>query len=306
MNPDLIDGVHDPRDTLGRRTTRSSPCGPRRSSKRLDPGRIVYHHASRQPRLDAHDQFLPELRPDPGDVRLVRALGDARASSRSFICEYGVPFTWDWTMYRGWYKGEREFGSAKVPWEFCLAEWNAQFLGDRAFRISEPEKANLRWEAKQFRAGKLWHRWDYPHQVGLAALRRAVRGLRRCTSPTTGAPSAPGACRRIRRGSTDTSGSCATGVDTRPQGVQGGLGEPAAARVQPGLHRPALRADGPGLRALRLGCHAGGAGAAPQQPAAAGLHRRQARGASRARTTTSSPARRSRSSSSSSTTRARR
>ena len=69
-------------------------------------------------------------------------------------------------MYRGWYKGQREFGSAEVPWEFCLAEWNAQFFGDRAFQISEAEKANLRWEAKQFRAGKLWHRWDYPSEVG--------------------------------------------------------------------------------------------------------------------------------------------
>src|SRR5215472_10170659 len=64
-----------------------------------------------------------------------------------FLCEYGVPFSWDWTMYRGWYMGERSFGSAKVPWEFCLAEWNAQFLGDQAFRISEREKRNLRWEA---------------------------------------------------------------------------------------------------------------------------------------------------------------
>src|SRR5207244_4185242 len=71
-----------------------------------------------------------------------------------------------WTMYRGWYKGQREWGSAKVPWEFCLAEWNAQFFGDRAYQISEAEKANLRWEARQFRAGNLWHRWDYPNPVG--------------------------------------------------------------------------------------------------------------------------------------------
>ncbi len=69
-------------------------------------------------------------------------------------------------MYRGWYKGERSFGSAKVPWEFCQAEWSAQFLGDRAFRIGEREKQNLRWEAGQFRAGKLWHRWEYPTVVG--------------------------------------------------------------------------------------------------------------------------------------------
>src|SRR5262249_16920288 len=83
-----------------------------------------------------------------------------------FPCEYGVPFSWDWTMYRGWYNGQRSFGSARVPWEFCLAEWNAQFLGDRAFRISEPDKKNLPWEAAQFKAGRLWHRWDYPYPPG--------------------------------------------------------------------------------------------------------------------------------------------
>ncbi|MDA0837363.1 MAG: hypothetical protein O3B01_14095 [Planctomycetota bacterium] len=53
-----------------------------------------------------------------------------------------------------------------VPWEFCLAEWNAQFIGDSAYRISEQEKTNLRWEAKEFSSGRLWHRWDYPHPVG--------------------------------------------------------------------------------------------------------------------------------------------
>jgi len=53
-----------------------------------------------------------------------------------------------------------------VPWEYCIAEWNAQFLGDRAYQISKLEVDNLRWEARQVRAGKVWHRWDYPHQVG--------------------------------------------------------------------------------------------------------------------------------------------
>jgi hypothetical protein len=60
--------------------------------------------------------------------------------------------------------GPARTGSASAG--FCLAEWNAQFIGDKAFQISEPEKANLRWEAKQFRAGNLWHRWDYPYDVG--------------------------------------------------------------------------------------------------------------------------------------------
>ena len=83
-----------------------------------------------------------------------------------FTCEYMVPCTWDWTMYRGWYKGVRTLGNAQVPWEFCIAEWSSQFLGDRAYRIGEAEKKNLRWEAEQFRNGRLWHRWDYPYQVG--------------------------------------------------------------------------------------------------------------------------------------------
>jgi hypothetical protein len=83
-----------------------------------------------------------------------------------FTCEFGAPFTWDWAMYRGWYKGKREFGSAVVPWEYCLAEWNSQFIGDRAFQISEQEKKNLRWESKQFQAGRVWHRWDYPSAIG--------------------------------------------------------------------------------------------------------------------------------------------
>jgi len=82
-----------------------------------------------------------------------------------FTCEYSVPFLWDWAMYRGWYKGKREFGNAVAPWEFCVAEWNAQFLGDRAYRIREEEKANLRWEAEQFRKGRAWQRFDYPYNL---------------------------------------------------------------------------------------------------------------------------------------------
>ena len=87
-----------------------------------------------------------------------------------FTCEYAVPFTWDWAMYRGWHRGVREFGSASVPWEYCMAEWNAQFDGDRAFRISEFEKTNLRREARKFQEGGGWHRWDFPHPVGAVEL----------------------------------------------------------------------------------------------------------------------------------------
>ena len=164
MNPDLIDGLQDPRDTWSRNNSRLA-LRAEAIVKRFDPSRVVYHHASGNLGSMHSINFYPNFVP-------VQELSDwfahwaAQGVKPVFTCEYGAPFTWDWTMYRGWYKGQRNFGSAEVPWEFCLAEWNSQFLGDRAFQISRNEAANLRWEARQFRAGKLWHRWDYPHPVG--------------------------------------------------------------------------------------------------------------------------------------------
>ncbi len=164
MNPDMIDGIHDKRDTWALRNVKRA-LRAEAIVERLDPSRIVYHHASGNLGPMHAINFYPNFVP-------IQELSDwfehwaTQGVKPVFLCEYGAPFTWDWTMYRGWYKGKREFGSARVPWEFCLAEWNAQFFGDKAFQISEQEKANLRWEAKQFRAGNVWHRWDYPYQVG--------------------------------------------------------------------------------------------------------------------------------------------
>jgi len=164
MNPDMIDGIQDPRDTWASKNAKLA-LRAEAIVTRLDPSRIVYHHASGNLGSMHAINFYPNFVP-------IQELSDwfehwaAQGIKPVFTCEYGAPFTWDWTMYRGWYKGQREFGSAAVPWEFCLAEWNAQFVGDRAFQISESEKANLRWEAKQFAAGRLWHRWDYPVEVG--------------------------------------------------------------------------------------------------------------------------------------------
>jgi len=164
MNPDMIDGIHDRRSEWAARNVERA----RRAEaiiKGLDVSRIVYHHASGNLGPMHTSNFYANFAP-------VQEMSDwfehwaTEGVKPLFTCEYSVPMPWDWTMYRGWYQGHREFGSAVVPWEFCLAEWNAQFFGDRAYRISEAEKENLRWEAEQFRAGRLWHRWDYPHQVG--------------------------------------------------------------------------------------------------------------------------------------------
>ncbi|MBN2315266.1 MAG: hypothetical protein JXM79_15150 [Sedimentisphaerales bacterium] len=168
MNPDMIDGIHDPRETSWSLRNAKRALSAEAIVKKLDPSRIVYHHASGNLGPMHTSNFYANFAP-------IQEMSDwfehwaTKGIKPLFTCEYSVPFPWDWTMYRGWYKGEREFGSAAVPWEFCLAEWNAQFFGDRAFQISEMEKANLRWEAKQFRSGRLWHRWDYPYAVNSSA-----------------------------------------------------------------------------------------------------------------------------------------
>lgn len=164
MNPDMIDGLQEARDTWARRNVQLAQRA-EGLVRRLDSNRIVYHHASGNLGPLHAINFYPNFVP-------VQEMSDwfehwATAGVKPvFTCEYGAPFTWDWAMYRGWFKGQREFGSAAVPWEFCLAEWNAQFVGDAAFQISAAEKANLRWEARQFDAGKVWHRWDYPFSLG--------------------------------------------------------------------------------------------------------------------------------------------
>ena len=164
MNPDMIDGVQNPRDQWAQRNAERA-LRAETIVRRIDGNRIIYHHSSGNLGSMHTSNFYPNFVP-------IQELSDwfehwaTQGVKPVFLVEYGAPFTWDWTMYRGWFRDQREFGSAQVPWEFCLAEWNAQFLGDQAYRISDPEKANLRWEAKQYRAGRLWHRWDYPFEIG--------------------------------------------------------------------------------------------------------------------------------------------
>jgi hypothetical protein len=165
-NPDMMDGIHDLRENNpwsrnnGARALRAEAI-----VKRFDPGRIVYHHDSGSLGAMYTKNFYLNFVP-------IEELDDwfehwATVGVKPlFLCEYEVPSGWDFAMYRGWYRGAREYGSAEVPWELCLAEWNSQFFGSEAFRISEVAKRCLRWESKQFRSGALWHRWDYPYSIG--------------------------------------------------------------------------------------------------------------------------------------------
>ncbi len=163
MNPDMIDGILAPRDkwsvnNAGRALQAAAII------RRLDPSRIVYHHAGNLGSMDAmnfYGNWIP-----PQEMSDWFEHWATYGVKPVFPCEYSVPLLWDWAMYRGWYKGKRAFGDAVVPWEFCMAEWNAQTLGARAYQITEAERENLRWEAEQFRKGRVWRRWDCPHTFG--------------------------------------------------------------------------------------------------------------------------------------------
>jgi hypothetical protein len=164
MDPDMIDGKPMVRTGWSANNTKLA-LRAEAIVKGMDPARIVYHHSSGNLSSMHTSNFYPNFAP-------IQEMSDwfehfsKEGVKPCFLVEYGAPFTWDWSMYRGWYKGKRSFGSAAVPWEFCFAEWNAQFLGDRAFLLSEQEKANLRWENKKFQSGGVWHRWDYPSEIG--------------------------------------------------------------------------------------------------------------------------------------------
>jgi len=163
MNPDMIDGIYSKRNRWAAGNMEKALRAEAIVSAH-DSSRIVYHHASGNLGSMHTSNFYPNFAP-------IQEMSDwfehwaVSGVKPLFTCEYAAPFSWDWTMYRGWYQGKRAFGSAKVPWEFCLAEWNAQFLGDGAFHVSEMEKANLRWEASKLEEGAVWHRWDYPYRV---------------------------------------------------------------------------------------------------------------------------------------------
>ena len=175
MNPDLIDGIHEPRDPWSQRGADRA----RRAEailRTLDSSRIVYHHSggnlNAMHTVNFYGNFIPPQEMDDWFEHWAAA-----GVKPLFTCEYSVPFLWDWSMYRGWYRGKREFGSAVVPWEFHVAEWDAQFIGQAAYNITDAEKANLRWEAEQFRRGRTWHRWDYPYQLGSPVFEDRLRIL---------------------------------------------------------------------------------------------------------------------------------
>lgn len=163
MNPDMIDGIVEPRSPWELPSV-DHALEAEKIILRLDPSRFVYHHESGNMGAMYTVNFYGNWIP-PQEMCEWFGHWATFGVKPLFTCEYSVPMMWDWSMYRGWYKGKRAWGEAIVPWEFCVAEWDAQTLGARSYQIIEAEKENLRWEAKQFRLGRVWGRNDYPYDL---------------------------------------------------------------------------------------------------------------------------------------------
>ncbi len=163
MNPDMIDGIQDIRD-VGSRNNSKKAMQAEPIIRRLDPSRIVYHHSAANLGEVYTANFYANLAPMQEQADWFEHWA-TKGVKPVFLCEYGVPLTWDWGMYRGWYKGVRTYGSAAVPWDLSTAEWNSAFFGDQGYKLTDLEKEAIRWEAGRFKDGDLWQRFDYPHSA---------------------------------------------------------------------------------------------------------------------------------------------
>jgi len=170
MNPDWIDGIYNPfPDPTGKSDARTDGNARRAQRaeaivRQLDSSRVIYHHSSgnhgQMYTSNFYLNFVPiQERSDWFEHWATKGVKPV------LLCEYGVPLRMTWTLHRGWYKGQRSWTNGKIPHQFCSAEWGSQFLGDRSYDLTEPEREDLRFEAKQWRAGATWYRWDYPFQI---------------------------------------------------------------------------------------------------------------------------------------------
>jgi hypothetical protein len=163
MNPDTIDGVYAPPSDPGYEKNARTALTVQSIIQQLDPTRIVYHHSSGNLGMMWTSNFYLNFVP-------VQERSDwfehwaTKGTKPAFTTEYGMPYFATWTMFRGLYQGKLPWQGhhGKVQYDLCIAEWDSQFLGDSAFKLSENEKINLRWEAKKFNAGETWQHWEYP------------------------------------------------------------------------------------------------------------------------------------------------
>ncbi|MFI5379961.1 MAG: hypothetical protein ACHRHE_11735 [Tepidisphaerales bacterium] len=162
MNPDMIDGVYEPKDDSYRKNIKNA-LAVEEIVHGQDPTRIIYHHSSGNLGMMYTSNFYLNFVPVQERSDWFEQFA-TKGRKPAFLCEYGMPYFLNWSMYRGYYQGKLPWQGhgGKVPYELCVAEWDAQWLGDSAFKLSENEKKDLRWEARKFNAGQPWQHWEYP------------------------------------------------------------------------------------------------------------------------------------------------
>ena len=306
MNPDLIDGIHGRRGPWASEQRRAAPCGREAIVNRARPEPHRLPPLLGQPGLDAHRATSTRT------SRPIQELSDwfehwaTEGVKPVFTCEYGAPFTWDWTMYRGWYKGKRAFGSAVgalgvLPRRVERAVPRRPGLPDQRAGEEEPALGGQAVPRRQALAplglplpGRLARASTSSYPVIAHVHHRQLAGLPhlgRVGQLALGARPLLEAARRASTGAARSSRS---------------IGRTCSGRASaPTTSSGAYERMDLAYRALRLGrrrrrrrpCCATTCRCWPTSPAS--------RRPSPARTTTSCPARRSRSSSSSSTTPAR-
>ena len=290
-----------PSARLVRRTMRSRRCGPRRSSNGSIPAgsstitrRATWARSTRS--------ISTPTSPRSRKWTTGSATGRRRESSR---CSHASsPFRSPGTgrcTADGIAAGASS-AAPRFPGSIAWPSGTPQFLGDRAFQISKAEKENLRWEARKFREGGGWHRWDFPHQVGDVELDEqfpviaTVRHRQLAGVPHLGALGEQSvAILRLLE--------AAPGVHQRTQSVSRGLGKAPAPRLQPRLLRASLSRTWSPPTSFRTGSPMRRARPSCATTCLCWPTSRASQPPSPARTTTSPRARPWRSSSSSSTTR---
>ena len=209
MNPDLIDGIKDPRDDSWSRNNAKLALRAEAIVKRLDPGRIVYHHSSgnlgSMHTINFYLNFVP-----------IQEMSDWFEHWATQGRQAGLPVRVRRAVH---------LGLDDVP---RLVQGPAR-MGQRAGAVGVlprrverpvPRRPGLPDQRGGEEEPPLGGRSSSgPATSGTAGITRTRSGRatsttgRRsspATSPTTGAPIAPGGSPRIRRGNTRPSGSCAT------------------------------------------------------------------------------------------------
>ncbi|MHC4404103.1 MAG: glycoside hydrolase family 2 protein [Planctomycetota bacterium] len=124
----------------------------------FDTTRPIYHHAGSGQGLEMYtiNNYL--------DFAPIQERSEwyghwaQKGSVPLFLVEYGFPLDFNWLNYK---EGYVLFGSPMTH-ELLLPEWGSQFFGDRAYRLTEEEKQDIRFEAEQWRTQKMFHKSLYP------------------------------------------------------------------------------------------------------------------------------------------------